>query len=60
MTWLVILSLSGAPNLPIGVSCDMIRDKVAEHGKIKAIIWARQNGYSWSQIGEARKCLLRR
>ena len=43
------------PKLP--VSCDQIRALVAEHGRVKAIVWAREHGYSWAMIAEARKCL---
>lgn len=38
-------------------NCEAIRAAVAEHGKIKAIRWARQQGYTWAEIAEARKCL---
>jgi hypothetical protein len=56
----VLLSLTlyaSEPKLPDGISCDAIRQAVAEHGKFKSIRWARQQGYTWAQIAEARKCL---
>ncbi len=34
-----------------------VKAKVAEHGKMRAIAWALEHGYSWAQIREARKCL---
>ena len=37
------------------VDCPTIRQHVAEHGKAKAIIWARQQGYSWADIWRVRK-----
>lgn len=43
--------------LPDGATCVMIRSLVAEHGKVKALAWALRQGYSWSQIREAKKCL---
>lgn len=46
-----------APRLPDGVDCATVRAAVAEHGRIRAIRWAREQGYSWTQISEARKCL---
>lgn len=37
------------------IHCSTIRQHVAEHGKAKAIIWARQQGYSWADILKVRK-----
>ena len=45
------------PNLPAGVTCELVRAKVAEHGKIVAYAWATLQGYSRREIKEARKCL---
>lgn len=53
---LVVLA-SAALALPAGTSCDQIRALVAEHGRLKAIAWAREHGYTWREINEARKCL---
>lgn len=39
------------------IDCQMVRAKVAEHGKAVAFAWAIKNGYSWEQIKMARKCL---
>jgi hypothetical protein len=55
MILLVIVLALAEPRIP--VSCDVIRSQVAEHGKLKAIYWARSHGYTWAQIAEARKCL---
>jgi hypothetical protein len=54
---LIILTLSLEPQLPAGATCDMIRTQVAVHGYLKAVVWARSQGYSWAQIREAKKCL---
>jgi hypothetical protein len=53
----IILALISTPQLPEGVTCEQIKLLVAEHGKARAIIWARSHGYSWKQINEARRCL---
>lgn len=47
---------SRAADLP-NIDCAVIRSYVAEHGKAKALAWALQNGYSWKDIQQARKCL---
>lgn len=39
------------------LNCEAIRAAVAEHGRIKSVRWAREQGYTWAQIAEARKCL---
>jgi hypothetical protein len=54
---LLTAQLSRMPQLPAGVTCDQIKALVAEHGYAKALMWAREHGYSWWQINEARKCL---
>lgn len=43
--------------LPPGITCEMIREKVAEHGKLVALAWAIRQGYSSAQIHAARRCL---
>ena len=45
------------PGLPAGITCGMIREKVAEHGKFVALAWAIRQGYSSAQIRVARRCL---
>ena len=45
------------PKLPPGVTCEVIRAKVAEHGMYVAYAWAKQNGYSDKHIAQANKCL---
>ena len=37
------------------IDCAAIRAHVAEHGKAKAVAWARGQGYSWSEIWRIRK-----
>lgn len=36
----------------------MVRAKVAERGKARALAWAIEQKYSWASIREARKCLV--
>lgn len=43
--------------LPAGITCELIREKIAEHGKFIAIAWAIRQGYSAAQIRVARRCL---
>jgi hypothetical protein len=43
--------------LPIGITCEMVREKVAEHGKAVALAWALRQGYSFAQIRSAKRCL---
>lgn len=37
------------------VDCEIIRAKVAEHGKAAAIAWALAQGYAWRDIQRIRK-----
>lgn len=53
---LVGFAFAGEARLPFG-NCEAVRSAVAEHGRIAAVRWAREHGYTWSQIAEARKCL---
>jgi hypothetical protein len=39
-----------AADMPEGISCEMVREKVAEHGKVKAFAWAIEHGFSIRQI----------
>lgn len=41
--------------LPIG--CDAVRMYVRLFGPARAIAWARANGWTEKQIGEAKQCL---
>lgn len=50
-------ALANSPNLPPGVTCSMVRAKVAEHGKAYAYAWAKLHGYTAADIREAKKCL---
>jgi hypothetical protein len=43
--------------LPAGITCEMVREKVAEHGKAVALAWALRQGYSFAQIRAARRCV---
>jgi hypothetical protein len=43
--------------LPAGITCEMVREKVAEHGKAVALAWALKQGYSFAQIRAARRCV---
>jgi hypothetical protein len=53
----IAAALSREPQLPAGVTCADIRSAVDTYGLPTAIWWARQKGYSWTQIFEAKKCL---
>lgn len=57
LTALVILCLIASPAHAFQVNCDQVRAFVAEHGKAKALAFAIQNGATWQQLREARKCL---
>lgn len=50
-------STSSEIGLPNGATCDLVREKVAEHGKAAALAWALKQGYSLAQINRARRCL---
>jgi hypothetical protein len=45
------------PKLPNGLTCEDVRRTVAEIGKVRALALALENGASFAQIREARKCL---
>jgi hypothetical protein len=45
------------PKLPPGVTCEVVRAQVAQHGVLVAYVWAKQNGYSNKLISQANKCL---
>jgi hypothetical protein len=42
---------------PAGITCEDVRAKVAELGRIKALAMAIQMGATWKQIAAARRCL---
>jgi hypothetical protein len=50
-------ALADEPKLPAGYSCEDVRAKVAELGRVKALALALESGATWKQIREARKCL---
>lgn len=54
---LLMILLLIEPQLPPGITCAQVRQLVAQHGYFKALLWAREHGYSWHQIAEAKKCL---
>lgn len=41
--------------LPDGITCEMVREKVADHGKIKALTWAIEHGISIRKIWQIRQ-----
>lgn len=44
-----------AAELPEGVSCEQVRALVAEHGKVKALAWAFEHGFSIRQVYTIRR-----
>lgn len=50
-------STSYDTGLPAGATCELVREKVAEHGKATALAWAIKQGYTFAQIRLARRCL---
>lgn len=56
---LALPAFASEPKLPPGVTCADVRAKVAEMGKIRALAFALENGATWRDIREARKCLAR-
>lgn len=57
MTPLARASTTPTTGLPAGITCEMVREKVAEHGRAVAWAWALKQGYSFAQIAAARRCL---
>jgi hypothetical protein len=51
----LLIALTLSLNEPPKVDCELIRARVAEHGKIKAYTWALANGYSLREISRIRK-----
>ena len=41
--------------LPAGINCEMVREKVAEHGKAAALAWALEHGLSIREIWQIRR-----
>jgi hypothetical protein len=41
--------------LPEGITCGIVREQVAEHGKVKALAWALEHGISIRQIWQIRR-----
>lgn len=56
---IAVLCLIAFPANAFQVSCDDVRAYVAQHGKAAALLFALENGATWQQIKEARKCLAR-
>lgn len=50
----VLLALS-QPAPPI--DCEMVRAYVAQYGKVAALAKALEQGATWAQINQARRCL---
>lgn len=57
LIWATLAHAADPPKLPAGVTCEAVRAKVAEHGRVYAYAWARLNGYSRAEVLEAKKCL---
>lgn len=57
VVFVFLCSLAFANDAKPPLNCEAIRIAVAEHGKVKAVRWAREQGYSWKEIAEARRCL---
>jgi len=55
----VLFCLIAFPANAFQVSCDDVRAYVARHGKAAAIVFALENGATWRDLREARKCLSR-
>lgn len=53
----IVTVFADEPKLPLGITCEMVRERVSEHGKYVAYAWATLQGYSKRDIAEARKCL---
>lgn len=53
----IALAAGDPPRLPEGVTCELVRAKVAEHGRVYAYAWARLAGFTTAQINEAKRCL---
>lgn len=43
--------------LPAGATCEIVREKVAEHGRAASLAWAIKQGFSFAQIRAAKRCL---
>jgi hypothetical protein len=50
-------STTAGDGLPPGATCEIVRERVAEHGKAVALAWALRQGFSFAQIRAARRCL---
>lgn len=49
-------SADRAPEHP-QADCETVRRYVSEHGRAASIAWAIRNGFTWSQISAAKRCL---
>lgn len=54
---LITAAFADEPALPAGITCDYVRAKGAEIGKVRALALALANGATSAQIREAKKCL---
>jgi hypothetical protein len=56
---MMLAALAGQPGseLPAGVTCELVRAEVAQHGRAAAIAWALRQGTPWRQIRAAMACL---
>lgn len=61
--WIILMtpraraSTTPASGLPAGATCEIVREKVAEHGKAASLAWALKQGFSFAQIRAAKRCL---
>lgn len=56
---LALPAFASEPKLPAGITCEFVRSKVAEYGKVYAYAWARMQGYTSREVAEAKRCLSR-
>lgn len=68
--WIVVLIFMAAalafskaradqPKLPDGYTCETVRRYVKDYGYWPALLWARANGFTASEIEAAKRCLRR-
>lgn len=55
--FVVLASAALAGDKPLQYDCTSVRAFVAEHGKVKALALALENGATWRQIVLAKRCL---
>ena len=53
-----IAGVGTEPKLPAGYTCEDVPRVVAEIGKVRTFALAFENGATFKQVNEARRCLL--